>query len=250
MPALISNGLRILPPRIGEVGVESESTFHGLDRFRFEPEPVGRAAGVRATPSARRIAFQQVVPEFWRVSGSFPEAQNCWHFCWHSGVEKVTSHSPEWTCDWRRGSESNRRLAIPPAVEPTLAPWGWLPRLEMDWRTASRRWRRSVGYSYRGTLVRGVSLSEELSEGGNGGVVSGNGRIRLNRSDWPGQPVGNEALEGPSPASGASSPLVAVQQLASDEGRQAPLTVSENVSALSELPTAPRRHVHTTGRTP
>ncbi len=80
--------------------------------FWFKPAKRDQATDVSATPNARPIAFQQVVPELFRSFIKFLRVTFLLALCWHFGSVKFATPCPNDVWNWRRGSESNRRMEL------------------------------------------------------------------------------------------------------------------------------------------
>ncbi len=80
--------------------------------FWFKPAKRDQATDVSATPNARPIAFQQVVPELFRSFIKFLRVTFLLALCWHFGFVKFVTPYPSEAWSWRRGSELNRRIQL------------------------------------------------------------------------------------------------------------------------------------------
>ena len=87
-------------------------TFFIARTFWFEPVKRCRVASVSATPNARRIAFQQVVPEYLRTFIELSQVKKLLALLLALEVCEVVTPSPNSVWKWRRGSESNRRIRL------------------------------------------------------------------------------------------------------------------------------------------
>jgi hypothetical protein len=85
--------------------IESESVFIART-FWFEPAKRGPVAGVATTPNAQPIAFQQVVPEYFRTLFGFSRVKKLLALLLALGVCEFVTPSPNRVWNWRRGSES------------------------------------------------------------------------------------------------------------------------------------------------
>src|SRR6266849_4690062 len=80
--------------------------------FWCEPAKRGRVTGVSATPNAQPIAFQQVVPEYFRTFIRLFRVKKLLALLLALWICEFVTPCPNMAWSWRRGSESNRRMQL------------------------------------------------------------------------------------------------------------------------------------------